>query len=148
MYRKRNMITVLVMHILLASFLVGCENKSSMWFYKTSETAYYVNKDGKRVSRIYYLEYEEPDYAFDRRGFSKIEKSIRITSPFDSDRFVGDEVYFIDNTPQWQIDNFNFVQAYYAKKYVVSTTNSFEVIKDRLKTNPFSWDNKKLSIYG
>lgn len=58
------------------------------------------------------------------------------------------EVYFIDNTPQWQIDNFNFVQAYYAKKYVVSTTNSFEVIKDRLKTNPFSWDNKKLSIYG
>ncbi len=30
-YRKRNMIMIFVMHILLSSFLVGCENKSSMW---------------------------------------------------------------------------------------------------------------------
>ena len=155
-YRKRNIIMIFVMHILLSSFLVGCENKSSMWFYKTSETAYYVNKDGKRVSRIYYLEYEDPDYTFDIRGFSKIEKSIRITNPFGSDRFVGDEVYFIDK-------NFNVVGNRYfkygkAEKYyyngqdifVALTENGIEFFDEEMNSIssiPYSWTEEDRIIW-
>jgi len=59
-----------------------------------------------------------------------------------------DSVFFIDNTPQWQIDNFNFVQAFYAKKYVVSPTNSFTNVINRLNNFPLTWDKDKLDIYG
>lgn len=58
------------------------------------------------------------------------------------------EIYYIDNTPQWQIDNFNFIQAHYAKKYVISATNTFSTIKDRIDSNPIIWDINKLNIYG
>ena len=61
--RKQNMITVLVMHILLACLLVGCDNAGLM---KDRESgyegkAYYVNSLGIRVSRIYYLQYDIVD---------------------------------------------------------------------------------------
>ena len=144
-YRKRNMIMIFVMHILLASFLVGCENKSSMWFYKTSETAYYVNKDGKRVSRIYYLEYEDTDYTFDIRGFSKIVKSVRSPISYEA---IKDEVYFIDK-------NFNVVGNRYfkygkAEKYyyngqdifVTLTENGIEFFDEEMNSIlriPYSW---------
>lgn len=59
-----------------------------------------------------------------------------------------DSVFYIENTPQWQIDNFNFVQAFYAKKYVVSTTDSFAGIKNSLDILPLTWDENKLRIYG
>lgn len=58
------------------------------------------------------------------------------------------EIFYIDNTSQQQIDNFNFIQAYYAKKYVISALNSFSTIQDRIDNNPIIWDNKKLKIYG
>ena len=58
------------------------------------------------------------------------------------------EIYYIDNTPQWQIDNFNFIQAHFAKKYVISATDSFSTIKDRIETDPIKWDINKLKIYG
>ena len=58
------------------------------------------------------------------------------------------EIFFIDNTPQLQIDSYNFVQYYFAKKYVVSSTNSFETIKDKITNYPFTWDINKLNIYG
>jgi len=57
-------------------------------------------------------------------------------------------VFFIDNTPQTHIDSFNFVQAFFAKKYVVSTTDSFASIKEKLDNIPLTWDNNKLTIYG
>ena len=50
---------------------------------------------------------------------------------------------FVDNTPQWKIDNFNSLQAYYAKKYVVSCKNSFAKNKD----NMIIWDLKKMDLY-
>lgn len=58
------------------------------------------------------------------------------------------DIYYIDNTPQWQIDNFNFIQAHFAKKYVISATDSFSTIKDRMETDPIIWDKNKLKIYG
>ena len=94
----RNIITVIMMHVLVTSFLVGCENKTSISGYEDSGTAYYVNEFGKRVSRIYYLEYERP-YVFDKRGFAKIEKKVK-SSNFNKAK--NDEVYFIDK-------NFNVV---------------------------------------
>lgn len=57
------------------------------------------------------------------------------------------EIMYVDNTPQWKIDNFNFIQAYYAKKYVVSSKNTFATntyIKDH---NMLMWDLKKMSLY-
>ena len=59
-----------------------------------------------------------------------------------------DSVFFIDNTPQWQIDNFNFVQAFFAKKYIVSPTDTFTSIISRLNNVPRTWDKNKLKIYG
>ena len=59
-----------------------------------------------------------------------------------------DSVFFIDNTPQWQIDNFNFVQAFFAKKYIVSPTDTFTSIISRLNKFPRTWDKNKLNIYG
>ena len=133
------------MHILLASFLVGCENKSSLRFCKNPETAYYVNKDGKRVSRLYYLEYEDPDYEFDIRGFSKVEKSVRSPISYET---IKDEVYFIDK-------NFNVVGNRYfkcgmAEKYyyngqdifVALTENGIEFFDEEMKSIssiPYSW---------
>ena len=59
-----------------------------------------------------------------------------------------DSVFFIENTPQWQIDNFNFVQAFFAKKYIVSPTDTFTSIISRLNNVPRTWDKNKLKIYG
>ena len=56
------------------------------------------------------------------------------------------EIFFIDNTPQLQIDSYNFVQYYFAKKYVVSSTNSFDTIKDKITNYPTTWDINKLKI--
>ena len=58
------------------------------------------------------------------------------------------EIFFIDNTPKSQIDSFNFVQYFFAKKYVVSSTNSFDTIKDKITNYPLTWDINKLNIYG
>ncbi len=58
------------------------------------------------------------------------------------------EIYFIDNTPQWQIDSFNFIQAHFAKKYVISATNSFATIQDRIKSDSIKWNLNKMDIYG
>ena len=57
------------------------------------------------------------------------------------------EIICIDNTPQWQIDNFNFIQAYFAKKYIISATNSFSTIEDKMNNNSFSWDTDKMNLY-
>lgn len=59
-----------------------------------------------------------------------------------------DSFFYKDDTPQSQIDSFNFVQAFYAKKYVIGTTNSFAEIIRRLENFPVTWDNYKLNIYG
>jgi len=58
------------------------------------------------------------------------------------------EIFFIDNTQQSQIDSFNFVQYFFAKKYVVSSTNTFDTIKDKITNYPITWDINKLNIYG
>ncbi len=58
------------------------------------------------------------------------------------------EIFFIDNTQQLQIDSFNFVQYFFAKKYVVSSTNTFDTIKDKITNYPITWDINKLNIYG
>lgn len=58
-----------------------------------------------------------------------------------------ENIYFVDNTPQTHIDNFNFIQAFFAKKYIVSTTDSFTSIKRKLDAIPFTWDKNKLTIY-
>ena len=58
-----------------------------------------------------------------------------------------ENIYFVDNTPQTHIDNFNFIQAFFAKKYIVSTTDSFTSIKRKLDIIPFTWDKNKLTIY-
>ena len=57
------------------------------------------------------------------------------------------EIICIDNTPQWQIDSFNFIQAHFAKKYIISATNSFSTIEDKMNNNPFSWDIDKMNLY-
>lgn len=57
------------------------------------------------------------------------------------------DIICIDNTPQWQIDNFNFIQAYFAKKYIISATNSFSTIEDKMNNNPFLWDTDKMNLY-
>lgn len=93
-YRKRNMIMIFVMHILLASFLVGCDNAGLM---KDRESgyegkAYYVNSLGIRVSRIYYLQYERPGH-FDERGYARVTKCIKSHKKRMMEK---DEVYFID----------------------------------------------------
>lgn len=58
-----------------------------------------------------------------------------------------DEIMFVDSTPQWKIDNFNSLQAYYAKKYVIGCKNSFATYLDRVKDNMIMWDLKKMNIY-
>lgn len=57
------------------------------------------------------------------------------------------EIIFIDNTPQWQINNFNFIQSHFAKKYIISATNSFSTIEGRINSNSFSWDTNKMNLY-
>ena len=57
------------------------------------------------------------------------------------------EIFYIDDTPQWQIDNYNYIQAYFAKKYVISSSNSFSTIKDRIDIVPLTWNRNILSIY-
>lgn len=57
------------------------------------------------------------------------------------------EIFFVDNTPQSQLDSFNFIQAYYAKKYIVSTTNSFESVIKRVEDYPIKWNTNHLAIY-
>ena len=57
------------------------------------------------------------------------------------------EIICIDNTPQWQIDSFNFIQAHFAKKYIISATNSFSTIEDKMNNNSFSWDTDKMNLY-
>ncbi len=57
------------------------------------------------------------------------------------------EIFFVDNTPQSHIDSFNFVQAYYAKKYIVSATDSFAPAIKRLEEYPSRWHTEHLAIY-
>ena len=58
-----------------------------------------------------------------------------------------DKVMVVDNTPQWKVDSFNYIQMYYAKKYVVSSKDSFstnEFIKDN---DLLMWDLNKMKVY-
>lgn len=57
------------------------------------------------------------------------------------------EIMYVDNTPQWKIDNLNFIQAYYAKKYIVSSKNSFATNKGILENDMLQWDLKKMNVY-
>lgn len=57
------------------------------------------------------------------------------------------EIMYVDNTPQWKIDNFNFIQAYYAKKYIVSSKNSFATNNGIMEKDMLLWDLKKMNVY-
>ena len=57
------------------------------------------------------------------------------------------EIMYVDNTPQWKINNLNFIQAYYAKKYVVSSKNSFSKNNYMAENNTLMWDLKKMDLY-
>ena len=61
--------------------------------------------------------------------------------------FQINEIMSVDNTPQWKIDSFNFIQAYYAKKYIVSCKNTFELNKRITENNMLKWDLKKMDLY-
>lgn len=58
-----------------------------------------------------------------------------------------DEIMFVDNTPQWKINNFNYIQAYYAKKYVVSCKDTFMINRHIANKNLIMWDLKKMDLY-
>lgn len=57
------------------------------------------------------------------------------------------EIMYIDNTPQWKIDNFNYLQLHYAKKYVVCCRNSFATNKYMNHNNMLMWDLEKMNMY-
>lgn len=61
--------------------------------------------------------------------------------------FQINEIMSVDNTPQWKIDSFNFIQAYYAKKYIVSSKNTFALNKRITENNMLKWDLKKMDLY-
>lgn len=95
------------------------------------------------------------DKKMDSQDNRNIDKKMNILFPLSKNILLQirqgiqiDSVFFIDNTPQWQIDNFNFVQAFFAKKYIVSPTDSFSSIIKRLNNFPRTWDKNKLNIYG
>lgn len=95
------------------------------------------------------------DKKMDSQDNRNIDKKLNILFPLSKNILLQirqeiqiDSVFFIENTPQWQIDNFNFVQAFFAKKYIVSPTDSFSSIISRLNNFPRTWDKNKLNIYG
>ena len=95
------------------------------------------------------------DKKMDSQDNRNIDKKMNILFPLSKNILLQirqgiqiDSVFFIDNTPQWQIDNFNFVQAFFAKKYIVSPTDTFTSIISRLNKFPRTWDKNKLNIYG
>ena len=53
----------------------------------------------------------------------------------------------VDNTPQWKVDSFNSIQAYYAKKYIVSCKNTFASNKRIVENYMLAWDLKKMDLY-
>lgn len=57
------------------------------------------------------------------------------------------EIMSVDITPQWKIDSFNSIQAYYAKKYIVSSKNTFASNIRIAENNMLAWDLKKMDIY-
>ena len=61
--------------------------------------------------------------------------------------FQINEIMYIENTPQWKIDSFNSIQAFYAKKYIVSCKNSFTLNKRIIENNMLMWDLKKIDLY-
>ena len=36
---------------------------------------------------------------------------------------------------------------HFAKKYIISATNSFSTIEDKMNNNSFSWDTDKMNLY-
>ena len=61
--------------------------------------------------------------------------------------FQINEIMSIENTPQWKVDSFNSIQAYYAKKYIMSCKNSFTTNKRIAENNMLAWDLKKMNLY-
>lgn len=57
------------------------------------------------------------------------------------------EIMSVDITPQWKIDSFNSIQAYYAKKYIVSSKNTFASNIRIAENNMLAWNLKKMDIY-
>ena len=61
--------------------------------------------------------------------------------------FQINEIMCVEDTPQWKVDSFNSIQAYYAKKYIVSCKNSFAANKRIIENNMLTWDLKKMDLY-
>ena len=61
--------------------------------------------------------------------------------------FQVNDVMSVDNTPQWKVDSFNSIQAYYAKKYIVSCKNTFASNKRIVENYMLAWDLKKMDLY-
>lgn len=61
--------------------------------------------------------------------------------------FQVNDVMCVDNTPQWKVDSFNSIQAYYAKKYIVSCKNTFASNKRIAENYMLAWDLKKMDLY-
>ena len=61
--------------------------------------------------------------------------------------FQINEIMSVENTPQWKVDSFNSIQAYYAKKYIVSCKNTFASNKRIAENNMLAWDLMKMDLY-
>lgn len=131
-YGNKNAITTLAQSLALSEWTIHY-NRNDVFFTSDNPVCLAQDKqnssDNEQLLNIL--------FPLSKNILLQIKKGIQINN-----------VYFINNTPQELIDNLNFVQAYFAKKYVISASNSFKVIKDRLKNTLFSWDYNKLKIYG
>lgn len=90
--------------------------------------AYEISSDGKRKEHLL--------FPISKNILLQITKGVQI-----------EEIMYVDNTPQWKVDNLNFIQAYYAKKYVVSSKDSFATNKYITENDVLMWDLKKMNLY-
>ena len=86
------------------------------------------SSDGKRIDHIL--------FPISKNILLQITKGVQI-----------DEILYVGDTPQWKVDSFNFVQVYYAKKYVVSSKDSFATNKHIKEKDVLMWDLKKMNLY-
>lgn len=135
-YGNKDAITTLTRSLALSEWTIHYNNNDVFF---TSDNPVCLAEDKKKASQEY----------------GNVDRKLNILFPLSKNILLQirqgiqiDSVFFIDNTPQWQIDNFNFIQAFYAKKYVVSPTDTFSNIITRLKNIPLTWDKNKLTIYG
>ena len=135
-YGNKDAIITLTRSLALSEWTIHYNNNDVFF---TSDNPVCLAEDKKKASQEY----------------GNVDKKLNILFPLSKNILLQirqeiqiDSVFFIENTPQWQIDNFNFVQAFFAKKYIVSPTDTFTSIISRLNNVPRTWDKNKLKIYG